>query len=682
MIIFKLFSVFFLVIFLFPTRAQWIPHVIDSNLPHATIIDTGDIDNDGDLDIAANGSPYVRWYRNNSPNNNWTIETIDNTLDGAVGMAIRDMDSDGLLDIVVSGYNSNQTRWYRNEGGDPISWHKFVVGNLNGAEALLVYDIDRDGDLDIIQGGSRGNSVAWYENNLPDTIWSQHYIDNGTLPLAMDLSIADIDRDGDPDVVFCGNGSADVVWYNNNLPDTNWIETKIDDDLYQAFGVCTGDIDGDSIPDVAATGQLANKVLWYSTEDSGQTWTEHYIHQDFYGARNLNFARIDDDDDLDLVATGYDAGVVVWFENRLPDSWFTHTIDTHLPTANGICTADINEDGELDVLATGRESNLLIWYENIRKRIYPVNTHISKPYMIPSYDTLIITTKFSNFYQHNFTANAICTRLHSSDIDSLILYDDGLHGDSLSNDGIWGALIYPFADEDFFSIGISSLDLDNGQYFYKDDVVRYTTAGPVILDSITCMKGSADFYFIRPFVHNEGITDTITNAKIRLLCNDPWVPPANAVLNLPDLPPGQSVGVSGWFAQHYIDSLFPGYFNLKFEMMSDEFTFWSDTIKFEACIPDWINEKFQRTLVFSLEQNYPNPFNPTTTISWQSPVSGRQTLKVYDVLGREVATLVNKYKPAGKYEVEFDASNLSSGVYLFKIQIASYIAVKKMLLLK
>lgn len=85
---------------------------------------------------------------------------------------------------------------------------------------------------------------------------------------------------------------------------------------------------------------------------------------------------------------------------------------------------------------------------------------------------------------------------------------------------------------------------------------------------------------------------------------------------------------------------------------------------------------------FNLEQNYPNPFNPSTKISWQSPVSGHQTLKVYDVLGNEVATLVNEEKPAGVYEVEFDASQLSSGIYFFKLQAGSYIQTKKMILLR
>ncbi len=95
---------------------------------------------------------------------------------------------------------------------------------------------------------------------------------------------------------------------------------------------------------------------------------------------------------------------------------------------------------------------------------------------------------------------------------------------------------------------------------------------------------------------------------------------------------------------------------------------------------------------FVLEQNYPNPFNPSTRIIWQSPVGSWQTLKIYDVLGKEVATLVDEYREAGKYEIEFSAGqnfSLSSGVYIYKLSVSTptgqqlnYIASKKMLLMK
>ncbi len=85
---------------------------------------------------------------------------------------------------------------------------------------------------------------------------------------------------------------------------------------------------------------------------------------------------------------------------------------------------------------------------------------------------------------------------------------------------------------------------------------------------------------------------------------------------------------------------------------------------------------------FELFQNYPNPFNPSTVISWQTPVGSLQTLKVYDVLGNEVSTLVNEYREAGSHSLEFNAGNLPSGVYFIKLTASEYSKTIKALLLK
>ncbi|MBE0572762.1 MAG: T9SS type A sorting domain-containing protein [Ignavibacteriaceae bacterium] len=98
-----------------------------------------------------------------------------------------------------------------------------------------------------------------------------------------------------------------------------------------------------------------------------------------------------------------------------------------------------------------------------------------------------------------------------------------------------------------------------------------------------------------------------------------------------------------------------------------------------------VKDKEFKPTSFTLEQNYPNPFNPSTKISWQSPIGIHQTIKVFDVLGNEIITLVDEYKPAGRYEVEFNSSsirNLASGIYFYQLRAGEYKAVKKMLLIK
>jgi hypothetical protein len=85
---------------------------------------------------------------------------------------------------------------------------------------------------------------------------------------------------------------------------------------------------------------------------------------------------------------------------------------------------------------------------------------------------------------------------------------------------------------------------------------------------------------------------------------------------------------------------------------------------------------------YALEQNYPNPFNPVTTIKYNLPSKNLVTIKVYNLLGEELKTLVNEEKEAGSYEVEFNAVSLVSGIYFYSIKAGDFTAVKKMILLK
>jgi hypothetical protein len=85
---------------------------------------------------------------------------------------------------------------------------------------------------------------------------------------------------------------------------------------------------------------------------------------------------------------------------------------------------------------------------------------------------------------------------------------------------------------------------------------------------------------------------------------------------------------------------------------------------------------------FELSQNYPNPFNPTTTIGFKMPTSGFVSLKVYDITGNEIATLINQEKPAGDYKVQFNTHSIASGVYFYRLSTGGVSLYKKMIVIK
>ncbi|HSW55495.1 MAG TPA: T9SS type A sorting domain-containing protein [Ignavibacteriaceae bacterium] len=115
---------------------------------------------------------------------------------------------------------------------------------------------------------------------------------------------------------------------------------------------------------------------------------------------------------------------------------------------------------------------------------------------------------------------------------------------------------------------------------------------------------------------------------------------------------------------------------------NDVYVVGGNTARINQTIVSVVNEDGIAPEGYTLKQNYPNPFNPVTNIRFRIADFGFVSLKIYDILGNEVATLVNEEKPAGNYEVNFNASSLSSGTYFYKLQAGSFIETKKMILLK
>ena len=301
---------------------------------------------------------------------------------------------------------------------------------------------------------------------------------------------------------------------------------------------------------------------------------------------------------------------------------------------------------------------------------YISNASLNLSYCRPLQDTVKITAFETN--PDNHTSNVFVQLLNPN--DSLINEIQLVKSDSI----FIGSLYFNVPDENFYKIRCKQSGIDIPSNLFVDSKLRFTTAGPVTLDSISYTKTSTN-YLVKTYLINQSTNTTIKNVSVKLICNDPWsLPISGNVKNLSDIPPGGKVWNTFSFSVKYIDSLFPGYFNFKVEVMSDGWAYWVDSIK----VITGVNEEVAMPISFKLEQNYPNPFNPSTKIRWQSPVSSRQVLKVYDVLGNEIVTLVNEEKEAGYHSIDFNASELPSGVYFYQLKAGQFIETKKMILLR
>ena len=304
------------------------------------------------------------------------------------------------------------------------------------------------------------------------------------------------------------------------------------------------------------------------------------------------------------------------------------------------------------------------WIKNLS---HCYNPTIDKTY---TQDEIEITADVKNPNNHSLSISADILK-NDLVIDSL---DCTIVGNKIS--GTWTV---PVNSEDFYSVTIRTKDNEDSTVHTLPNITRFTTAGPVVLDSISYTK-TPTYYSVKTFIRNQSTNTTITKTSVKLICDDPWVlPNPSNVRNLPNIPPAGITYNTFSFSVKYIDSLFPGYFNFKVEVISDGWTYWEDSTQ---VIVTGVEEALQQPLTFKLEQNYPNPFNPSTRINWQSPVGSHATLKVFNILGGEEATLVDEYRAAGKYETEFNAANLPSGVYFYRVQAGSFVQIRKMILLK
>ena len=654
-----------------PVYGQWAKYYIDNNLDYVYDLFVADMDGDDTLDVVAAGynADDVVWYEGPL----WNKHYIDSNLNGAVGVFVADMDGDDTLDVVAAGEDADDVVWYE----APLWTKHYIDSNLDDACRVYVADMDSDNDLDVVAAGWLADSVVWYEAPL----WTRHVIDD-SLDAPFGLFVADMDGDDTLDVVAAGLEADDVVWYEAPL----WNKHYIDSDLDGVFGVYVADIDSDDDLDVVAVGARADKVVWYEAP----LWTQHVIDDSLDGAHGIYVADIDGDDMLDVVAAGQFADEVDWYEAPL---WTKHVIDSDLDGAVAVYFADMDSDNDLDVVAVGWEADDVVLYDNLIKQVYAKSVQCYRRFIPPQGDTLIINAQLHNPENHPVEVYALIQGDQITFKDSLQLFDDGQHSDSAASDNIWGNSKWLSGlPEDICTIGISTYDLVENYPYDLLPIPRFTTIGPVVFDhfefiSNDTIPNPGDQILIRIFLRNDGSDATALNITAKLTSLDPGVatPAIIPYVGYGDIASGEiSASVLNYrigFIGPFDKSIYEVPFALDIRM--DDYSYWivGDTT-FSMMVG--IEKQKEKPIPkdFSLYQNYPNPFNPSATIEFDLPKMSNVTLKVFDILGEEVATLVSERLSAGSYSYEWDASKYASGVYLYRLQTDDYVETRKMVLLR
>lgn len=317
-------------------------------------------------------------------------------------------------------------------------------------------------------------------------------------------------------------------------------------------------------------------------------------------------------------------------------------------------------------------NKVLAWGPGIIENLpYLSDGNLNPAYCNPKSDTL----KYYAFEQNpeNRASKVYAQILNSK--DSVVSETLLTQTDSTFN----GHLSFDASDEDFYTVRYRQNGTDIPSNFYYTDAtkLKFTTV-PLLIEKLDTNKISAVKYTVQPSVKNDGKSKGIPNLKINLASIDPWVKSISpAQVTLSYLDHGQTRKTSA-FAISVDTTIFPEYFNLTFTIASNGYVYWTDTMKLDIST----GIESISFLGNGLYQNYPNPFNSVTTINWQIAQNSKVTLKVLDIVGRTVATLVDEQRPQGKYETKYNAATLPKGIYFYQLKAGEYSQTRKMILMK
>lgn len=647
---------------------SWILPYTDVNVPIATC--PGDFDGDGDNDfVALCNTGLAIFYRNDGTG---LFSPIDSTLIN-VAATIRnvtgDIDNDGDLDIIV-GHNEYfaQFRILRNDGNGVFTSEPGMDLGPHPDE-FAGGDFDGDYDLDFVHCAWYGNGISLILNDGQGNY--NDYLNLGNVGgQTRNPIVNDFDGDGDQDFVGVFNSNNVGIVKNNTHPN---YELALSYPIAGLKGIAPGDFDNNGSVDLVGISTSSNQAKFIKNCLDSLVAYYPFIGDANDASGNINNGVI------------YNAAL---------------EMDRFGTPNSALFFAG---DGYVEGLNPG---NNLPTGNSPRSFTAWVNTGVNNP-------------NGSNIF-HFGTSESAPTNFHFLITNPAGLgngYGYGVvYGNTNVADGSWHfvSAVYEGGTERNTKIYVDGKPDGSGQI---------STEPNTILNSKWSigkfMSGYSNFngYVDEIKVYNEILSDeeiwnlykVTTTAPTLLFPKDD----STLINNLTPLMDWDStvtainyrllISTDSSFNDIRLDTIISSSFYQVEDLLlyvGDHFYWkvrtindggigpWSDKFHFNIMFTD-VKDEIQLPTEFALLQNYPNPFNPATTITYHLPKTAYVELKVYDVIGNEIATLVNEEKPVGSYEVEFNSSrhsrengNLTSGIYFYHLKAGDFVSTKKMILIK
>jgi len=352
------------------------PQIVDLNDVYArSSVYTADLDGDGDTDVlsASSYDNKIAWYENTDGLGSFvTKQVITTSADGVNSVRSADLDGDGDLDLLSASNNDNEIAWYENtDGFGTFGPQQVIAMSTSGVWSVHAADLDGDGDQDVMSASFGSDKIAWYENtDGQGTFILQQVIITMIVNGACSVHATDLDGDGDPDVLSASTYDDKIAWYENTDGlGTFGPQQVITTSAYYAKSVHTADLDGDGDPDVLSASYDDNKIAWYENTDGlGVFGPQLVITTNAVGADSVYSSDLDGDGDTDVLSASLNDDKIAWYENTdgLGNFGPQKIITMMAGGADSVYAADLDGDGDPDVLSASSigDTDKIAWYEN------------------------------------------------------------------------------------------------------------------------------------------------------------------------------------------------------------------------------------------------------------------------------------------------------------------------------
>ncbi len=641
-----------------------------------------DMDGDGDQDIisASEQDDKIAWYANTDGAGTFSEERIIALdADAIRDLKVEDLDGDGDFDVLAASSANDRIAWYANTDGlGTFGGVQIISASADFAHAVFAADIDADGDLDVISGSVNDSKIAWYENqNGQGSFGAQQLI---TTAAAGPVSIiaANVDGDGDIDILAASSFDNKISWYES-FAGKGRVRFSPSNTIGR-FGIALAphavagaDIDGDGYVDVLTASYNDSKIAWYRNVE-GTVTSQQPISLGAAGARDVFAADIDGDGDQDVLSASGSDNAIRWYENFDGAGSFdiTHDISTNANSAYAVYAADLDGDGDQDVLSASSSDDKIAWYENEDGN--------------GAFGAQITITKAAkgatDVVAGDIDGDGDLDIVSASTFDDKIAWYENRDGlGTFSTQKI-------ISTEADLAIAVHVVDLDgdgdldvlsassgdNKIAWYKN----LDGAGTFGTQTIISLSVSRAFSVYATDLDSDGDQDVIAGARD----GNKVVWFENQEGTLFGAEQLIASGVMGVRSVTAFDLDQDGDEDVLSASQDDNKVSWYENLSFISNVLS--NETAaQATKGYALDRFYPNPFSERAQIALTLTHSQYVEAVVYDVQGRAVATLYQGTMLADiPQRLQFNSNQLPPGLYILRVQGQRFVATEKVVLVR